>query len=84
MEALTLSPKTLDEQGRCCGRKPIFYKTRRGMGSQRDPHHFCCRCCAEYDVEGRQRGNWAYLKAENGFVPKYPDQEYWRSGEAPA
>jgi hypothetical protein len=52
-------PKTLDEKGRCCGRKPIVYK--------RPPRLFCCRCDAAFDtVSGKQIPNWAYplLSAE--------------------
>lgn len=46
----------LDEKGRCCGKKPIFYK--------RPPRHFCPRCDRAYDaVTGEQIENWAWRKA---------------------
>lgn len=74
-----LDPKVLDERGRCCGRKPLFYKTKSGLRSQHDPHHFCCRCCAEFGLDGKQRANWGYAVAGDGFTPTYPEQEYWRT-----
>lgn len=43
---------TLDENGRCCGRKPLVYKR---------PHRlFCCRCNRQFSPEGKQQENWAY------------------------
>ena len=54
-------PKSLDEKGRCCGRKPIVYKR---------PSYrlFCDRCCAQYNRDGEQVENWAYQKSDDGFV----------------
>jgi hypothetical protein len=51
------APKTLDDKGRCCGRKPIVYKR---------PHHFYCdRCDAAFDPsDGKQVPNWAYYKLD--------------------
>lgn len=50
--------KTLDDKGRCCGRKPIVYK--------RPPHLFCCRCDADFDPDtGKQIPNWAYYKLDD-------------------
>ena len=64
---------TLDEKGRCCGRKPIFYKTRSGLQTQHDPHHFCTRCCAEFDGEtGVQRTNWQWHAMGNGLLYHIP------------
>lgn len=46
---------TLDDKGRCCGRKPIEYKRYAGH------HFFCTRCDREYDpITLKQRPNWAY------------------------
>lgn len=51
--------KTLDKQGRCCGRKPHPYKRPQ-------PHLVCFRCNAQYDPRtGEQQENWAYKLAEN-------------------
>ena len=47
------------QDGRCCGRKPLFYKTDYRTRARR-PHHFCTKCDAEYDAEGVQRRNWAW------------------------
>jgi hypothetical protein len=53
---------------RCCGRKPIPYK--------RDQHWFCARCDAAYRMpDGEQIENWMWIRAEGGFVPRYPDSE---------
>ena len=65
----------LDADGRCCGRKPLFYKTRMGFRDGWDPHHFCTRCDAEYDTDGKQRPNWAWTAVEGGYVPTYPTSE---------
>ncbi len=43
----------LAADGRCCGRKPLEYKsgtwTPLGM-----PHKLCTRCYAEYTVDGKR------------------------------
>ena len=56
---LVMPPKSLDDAGRCCGRKPLVYKR---------PHRlFCPRCDAEYNHEtGLQQQNWCYLPASEG------------------
>ncbi len=66
-------PRSLDEMGRCCGRKPIFYKTTRGLQASKDPHHFCCTCGADFTPDGKQRANWAWASAEGGFVPTHTE-----------
>lgn len=49
---------SLDEKGRCCGRKPLAYKR---------PHHlFCFRCDKAFNPQGQQIENWAYKKNESG------------------
>jgi len=54
------APVSLDE-GRCCGRKPLVYKT----GGLR---LFCHRCSREYNPDGTQRQNWAYkLRSDGNF-----------------
>jgi hypothetical protein len=45
----------LDENGRCCGRKPLVYK--------RDGHKFCTRCDKSFDIKtGEQIENWAWQR----------------------
>jgi hypothetical protein len=63
-----ITPKALDEQGRCCGRKPLHYKTARGMKERADPHRFCTRCDAEFSMDGQQRANWAWTREGAEFV----------------
>lgn len=75
-----LQPKTrrvakLDDNGRCCGRKPLVYKK---------PVHrlFCDRCCAEIDPStGTQIENWAWVPSAGWFVATHPTHEY-ASGES--
>jgi hypothetical protein len=57
-----IAAKSVDEKGRCCGRKPVVYR--------RPPHLFCCRCDAAFDaMTGRQIPNWAYAwHDDNSFV----------------
>ena len=51
--------KTLDEKGRCCGRKPLVYK--------RPPLRFCFRCERAYALEeNEQIPNWAWRQLPNG------------------
>ena len=66
-------PRSLDAQGRCCGRKPIFYKTHRMAKSLKDPRHFCATCSAEYTPDGQQRANFAWKSVPGGFVPANTD-----------
>jgi transposase-like protein len=50
----------LNEKGQCpvCKKKPITYKTTRGVPF---PQYFCCRCHRAYDLTTKkQRENWAY------------------------
>lgn len=70
------APRHLDENGRCCGRKTHPYQTIRGMGGTKDPHSCCFKCDAEYDADGHQRANWAWLACDGGFTPKYPESAY--------
>ena len=44
--------KHLDDKGRCCGRKPIVYKSTQLL--------FCSRCGADYNMAGEQVPNWEY------------------------
>jgi hypothetical protein len=56
----------LDAKGRCCGRKPIDYKGRRG--SYETPHKYCPRCDRSYDrVTDQQIENWAWELNEGDF-----------------
>lgn len=63
--------KRLDEQGRCCGRKPIHYK--RGNSYQSGPRYYCDRCDATFSVEtGEQVPSWAYPLISDGLAyPRY-------------
>jgi hypothetical protein len=54
----------LDEKGRCCGRKPLVYKSRFHKGG---PQKFCFKCDRAYTLEtGEQIENWAWMKDNNG------------------
>lgn len=58
--------QSLDEQGRCCGRKPLVYK-------RPDLHFFCAICSREYGADGVQRQNWAFKRvAPSEFVENRP------------
>lgn len=56
----------LDHKGRCCGRKPIEYKS--GVTTPEGfPHKFCDRCDRSYDIDtGQQIVNWAWGKNAAG------------------
>lgn len=61
----------LDEKGRCCGRKPIVYKTERGPRYPRG--HFCYRCGRSFNLETReQQENWAWKRDGDGFREREP------------
>lgn len=67
---MTVFPsRALDDLGRCCGRKPLFYKMASGWERKKDPHHFCCTCGAEFAPDGAQRANRLWRAVEGGFVP---------------
>ncbi len=56
---IVVKTKSIDEKGRCCGRKPIAYKRPR--------HLFCTRCDAAFDIDtGKQIPNWAYYWIDSG------------------
>lgn len=49
---------TIDEKGRCCGRKPLRYTGAYSIGG---PHRFCPRCDRSYHLtENYQIPNWAW------------------------
>ena len=50
----------LDTKGRCCGRKPIFYKGGSWASPLGAPLYFCPKCNREFSPDGKQRPNWAY------------------------
>lgn len=55
---------SLDEKGRCCGRKPLVYKSRWTLDG---PHRFCFRCDRAYDIEENvQKPNWAWRQLPSG------------------
>lgn len=66
------SKARLDEKGRCCGRKPIFYKGGSWRSPPGSPMHFCCGCQREFGPDGEHRPNWAWMKDSNGqLVPRH-------------
>jgi hypothetical protein len=51
----------LDAKGRCCGRKPMVYKSHTSTST--GPHRYCPRCDRAYDLEtGEQVRNWAWYQ----------------------
>lgn len=55
----------LDDKGRCCGRKPMAYKS--AWSTSTGPHRFCGRCDRAYHLEeNEQIPNWAYRKLSDG------------------
>jgi len=56
----------LDEKGRCCGRKPIVYKSH--YSTAEGPQRYCPRCDRSYHItQNRQVPNWAWrLYVEKG------------------
>lgn len=53
------APSTLDDKGRCCGRKPLTYK--------REGRRFCDRCNRSYDYyQNFQIDNWAWKRRADG------------------
>jgi len=49
----------LDDKGRCCGRKPIVYKSK--WSTPEGPQKFCLRCDRSFHLEtGEQIPNWAW------------------------
>mgnify|MGYP001209491228 CR=1 FL=1 len=55
------------DNGRCCGRKPIFYKGGSWRSPKQAPMHFCDRCHKEYGPDGVQRENWAWKLIDGSF-----------------
>lgn len=53
----------LDSKGRCCGKKPIFYK--RSHGDTPGPFYFCVRCSRAFDTDGNQIENWGWKLSWN-------------------
>jgi hypothetical protein len=50
----------LDEKGRCCGRKPIFYKGGSWASPLEAPMYLCTRCDREFGPDGKQRDSRAW------------------------
>ena len=71
------APHKLDKKGRCCGRKPISYKTSSGLRACPDPHYYCSRCNREFSPNGEQRENrsWALDDGRFYFRVASADQE---------
>lgn len=65
----------LDEKGRCCGRKPLFYKGGSWRSPPGSPMKVCCDCNREYDpLTGEQRANWAWILDAGGFWVRRPPE----------
>ena len=55
----------LDAKSRCCGRKPMVYKT--GRYTSGGPQRYCPRCDRAYDIDDDdQIPNWAWRKLADG------------------
>ena len=51
----------LDENGRCCGRKPRYYKGKYPLASHTYPELLCIRCGRAYDPEtGEQKASFEW------------------------
>ena len=49
----------LDANGRCCGKKPLQYRSNRQIVG--GPLQYCPRCDRAYDLDtGEQIDNWAW------------------------
>ena len=58
--------RRLDDKGRCCGRKPIFYRGGAWNSPPQAPMHYCTRCDREYGPDGVQRESraWTMINGE--------------------
>lgn len=55
----------LDEKGRCCGRKPLVY--RSPMWVSGGPQRYCPRCDSAYGLDDdEQIANWAWKRSSTG------------------
>ena len=64
----------LDAKGRCCGKKPIQYKS--SWSTSDGPHKYCPRCDRAYDLKtGAQIDNWAWRQSYGKWVRKTNKQE---------
>ena len=59
----------LDAKGRCCGRKPLVYKTPY-PGVTPCPWQFCFRCYRAFDMQGHQVESWDWLMIDGRLRPK--------------
>jgi hypothetical protein len=60
---------SLDERGRCCGRKPILYRSNRDHGADMPGigFHYCTRCDRSYSRGTlMQIADWAWKRNEQG------------------
>ena len=61
----------LDEKGRCCGRKPLTYKSGRVTAD--GPHKFCPRCNRAFNLQtGEWQANWAWRKPDEPATKSQP------------
>ena len=54
---MIIERKKLDVKGRCCGRKPIYYKGGSWRSPPGSPMYFCVRCALDYGPDGYHREN---------------------------
>jgi len=58
---------SLDDKGRCCGRKPLVYK--------RDGHLFCTRCDRSYSISTKEQiANWAWMLVDGKWISRKLDK----------
>lgn len=67
---VTLEPTAkLNDKGRCCGRKPMVYKTRHDSFASVVPYKWCPRCGRSFDpATGLQVENSEWREFEDGFA----------------
>lgn len=64
----------LDDKGRCCGRKPMEYRSR--WSTDTGPHKYCPRCDRAYDLDtGEQIPNWAYRRLPSGEFERQTNKQ---------
>ena len=73
--------KMLDAKGRCCGRKPIYYRGGSRSSPPVLPRLVCVRCDREYYADGYLNGylraNWAWDCNGNKTLPSVTRSGWW-------
>lgn len=68
----------LGDDGRCCGRKPLVYRSDPLAGARCDPWRYCDRCHRAYSGalgSGEQVESWGWERVGGTFA--------WRRKEPP-